>query len=207
MKFGSFSKTKNYAVWGTCLFAAIVILMFQNCAGGFANQPTTNSSTTGFVNGLILSASKDVLPTTGTLQLNITGGTVPYTYTVVGGGSISPTGLYTAPSSITGSSVQVTINGYDSTDLSGTFTIKIVPGMTLSVNYSPSNPTINTVVDLSTTGGKAPYSYYLEPGSTSGSGEMGSASYTTGQIAGTDTIEVTDANGDTASVTITVSVN
>ena len=127
-----------------------------------------------------------------TESITINGGTAPYTVTNQGGGAL-----------VIGASSGVTYHGntyaavyqYTVTDANGcqySFTANITQPTPLVVNSSATNITCNgnSTVTVTASGGKAPYS--------------GTGVFTVS--AGTYTYTVTDANGCTASTTITPAV-
>jgi hypothetical protein len=116
--------------WGALaiLFSAAFILMSSGCMGGYnsSNQPATN-------NGVSVSPSSATIPVNGTQQFTATvggttGGSVKWS---TNGGSVSTTGMYTAPS-FTGTWTITATSSTDSTK-TGTATINVTsssPGPT-----------------------------------------------------------------------------
>jgi alpha-tubulin suppressor-like RCC1 family protein len=146
---------------------------------------------------LIISPSMANLNTNATFQFGATGGIAPYTYSVIGEGSInSTTGLYTASAMSGNATVVVT----DSQGISKYASVAVNISMTLS------HPTllmqINKSHSFSTSGGVTPYTYTVYTGE-------GTIHPTTGHFiasanAGTTIIRVTDAQGSIAEGIITV---
>lgn len=144
-------------------------------------------------------------PTLGageTLQFRASGGEAPYTYSVIGGGVISVNGLYTAPPSV--SAIPESVMVY-ATDALGNMTSTLVQlqqgSSVLGVSFSPNPASINTTVTISVNGGDAPYNYTL----ISGVGSLSGNRYTTGMIAETASIMVSDSMGRSTLVAIPVS--
>lgn len=127
--------------------------------------------------------------------LNPVGGVEPYTYTVVsGGGSISDSSTYTAPSSPGVVVIKVT----DSAGNSSHFTVNIVPGLTASI----ATPVIalNNAATVVPQGGIAGYSYSV----VSGGGVISaSGNYEPQGFMGTATIHISDSANHTFAIDIT----
>lgn len=137
-----------------------------------------------------------------TVQFRGVGGEAPYTYSVVGGGYISANGLYSAPPSIVGDKLVVTVYVMDALGSTASTTLTIDHGSSvLNTTYSPALPSINTQVKIAVTGGEEPYNFTL----VSGLGTLNGNTYTTGLLGETATIQVTDRLGRSKLVTIPVS--
>ncbi len=68
--------------------------------------------------------------------------TTTVTWSVTGGGAISPAGLYTAPATIPAGAVTVTATSQDGSNTTGTATVTVT--QSISVTVSPSTITLNT---------------------------------------------------------------
>ncbi|MGZ3724875.1 MAG: hypothetical protein ACXWQQ_03715, partial [Pseudobdellovibrio sp.] len=128
-----------------------------------------------------------------------TGGSSPYTYSVVAGsGSVNAsTGVYTAPASSGSATVRVTDNLGSTSD--ATITINA------ALQISPTSQTLtpNQTVTFSTLGGVSPFTYSIQSGV--GSINSGNGLYTAPGSSGSAVVKVTDSlnNTSTANVTIT----
>ncbi len=142
----------------------------------------------------IAPAAASVAEVSGLLSFSATGGTPPYSYSVIPGtgtGSIvAGTGAFTA-----GTVGSVTVRVTDSKGRTSDAAITITPtGAVLAI--SPVNVSINAGGGLTfvASGGTAPYTFSL---TASGSGSptigAGTGAYTAGAVVGADTIEVQDS--------------
>jgi hypothetical protein len=126
------------------------------------------------------------------------GGTSPYTFSVLGSGSVAPaTGVYTAPATTGTDTVRVTDDDSNTSDA----TVTVLEHLRIS----PSTATVSTGggATFSASGGKAPYTFSIHSGS--GSINPSTGVYTAPGSAGSDEVKVTDDSGnfDIAAVTIT----
>jgi len=135
---------------------------------------------------------------TGAVTLSGTGGTGPYQYKI-GTGTLQSSPTFTG---LTAGTYVVTIQ--DANSVTSTVSVTITqPSAALAVTISSqTNVTANGgalgSVTLSATGGTGPYQYKI------GTGALQSSPTFSGLAAGTYTITVTDANGVTSTVTVTV---
>lgn len=143
-------------------------------------------------------------PTVGageTLQFRGIGGEAPYTFSIVGAGYMSPSGVYTAPQFILGDRMTVTVYVMDALGYVASTTLTIDNNSNaLQTSYSPASPKINTPVTITVSGGDAPYTFAL----ISGLGILNGNTYTTGLLGETAAIQVTDRMGRSKIVTIPV---
>jgi hypothetical protein len=150
----------------------------------------------------ILPAEVIVAPD-GTVSFSATGGTPPYTFSIVSGtGTINAaTGEFTAPSSPEITTVMVTDSGGDSSTATVTVTI---PGA-LAIAPSSVNVVVSGTLTFVATGGTPPYTFSIIA-SGSGTPTINSVTgfYTAGSSTGIDTVQVEDAVLDTVTATVTV---
>jgi uncharacterized delta-60 repeat protein len=128
------------------------------------------------------------------------GGTGPYTYSVVSGpGTIDSNGVFTAGSS----SGQVTIQITDSTGATGTAKVNVIK-FSIAASATKRYPGQSATVSIATGTGTAPYTYTLTTNNSGGSITSGGL-YTAGSIfGGSDTIQLTDASGNSNTTSISV---
>ena len=164
--------------------------------GGVApSEPPKNIET-----ALSVSPTEKTIAVNNSLNLTATGGTPPYNYTVASGGgtivSVVDQGQYTAPSSTSVVTVQVT----DSVGASASATITVNSALTIS----PTSITLMTgaTTNLSASGGVPPYFYSIQSGS--GSVNSMTGTYTAPNAVSTDVVRVTDSHGNTVDATIQV---
>lgn len=144
----------------------------------------------------------DINPSTKLLFLNKTqqyvasGGNPPYVFSLVNGvGSITPSGLYTAP----GFKGQATVRVTDT--LGVTKDAVVVVEVELSLSPSTRKLNVNSSFQFSTSGGNPPYFYSIVSGAStiSSSGVFSGAS-----TPETATVKVTDSQGREATATVDV---
>ncbi|MDR3608268.1 MAG: hypothetical protein P4M08_12935 [Oligoflexia bacterium] len=147
--------------------------------------------------GFTINVPSDTIAINSTVQITATGST-SYTYAIVsGGGTISATGLYTAPA--TPGSVEISVTDAAGATLYTTLTID-----NLTMTEASTHVAVNSTLQFTASGGTTPYSFTLTP---SGFGTISSSGlYKAPATSGTVKITVTDANGATVtSPLITVS--
>lgn len=182
---------KTQRVLAKALFAAVVFTLTA-CGGQPTEDVLTSPSTTSFK----LQPANPSAVYSGTVNFSGVNGTPPYVFAVVsGGGSISASGVFTAPTS----AGSVVVGILDSTGKAASTTVTVVG----PVNIAPStwNMVASGTKSFAAAGGKTPYTYSV----TSGGGSINSSGlYTAPAAAGSATIQVTDALGQTASASITI---
>jgi hypothetical protein len=150
-----------------------------------------------------------VTPSSGSLwpgqvvQLNITSGRAPYTFTIVAGtGNITQAGLYSAPLSVSNSEGTISIEISDAYGSMGYATFYMNPSAiaTVPVTYSPNPALTSQSITLTPTGNNGPYSYTL----ISGSGVLSGNVYLASSVAETAQIQVRDASGVTSMLSIPI---
>jgi len=154
----------------------------------FVPQGLSLSLTTVVQNETCLGASD------GTAQVNVTGGTSPFTYTW------SPIALNTASINALSSGIY-TVNVNSANGCLGTKTISIAQGAPLNITVSSQSVSCLGAVDGSVSatanGGVAPYSYTWSPSGLN-------TATLTGLAAGNYTVQSTSSNGCSGSQSITV---
>lgn len=153
---------------------------------------------------VVVAAPLAISPTTAMLAVNTNktflpvGGLPPHTFSVVAGGGLinSMTGVYTAPS-ISGN---VSVRVMDALGQAATANVIIAPALALLPETVTLAPTEG--VTFAAWGGVPPYSYAV----LSGMGSIGSVTgaYMAPASAGLDLIQVTDAQGNTATAAVTI---
>jgi len=131
---------------------------------------------------------------TGGFTVQASGGTAPYTYTLVGLGTTSSTGTFTGLPAGT-----YTVRAFDAQQAQcGEITITLTQPDTLKLQDSTVTPVTcrggqNGQIQVTITGGTSPYNYTWQ---TAGGGSLPSMGSTaSGLTAGTYTLTVTDAKG------------
>lgn len=172
-------------------------------SGGAVVRVTDSLSNTSDATITITNALQ-ISPTAKTLAVNnsfdsftATGGTPPYSYSVVegvaGGSVIAGSGAYTAPANSGTYHVRVT----DS--LSHTSEATITVNGALSISPTSATLAINATQNFTATGGVAPYVF-----SRTGGGTIADGLYTAPSSATTATVTVTDSLGNTSNASVTV---
>ena len=197
--------SKKYAVTAAKLIIASALLagcnVFSMVGILDGSSSTTTSTTSGSSTLKLLPAAANIVVGT-TRQFAATGGSGGYTYSVETGGiggSINPSGLYTAPGSAGTDSVTVT----DSTGAASTATAMVVPPGTDPLTISPASATISvggTITFTANGGSGTGYGY----SKISGGGTIVGATYTAPGAADAPVIRVTDSAFNTADAAITV---
>jgi len=137
----------------------------------------------------------------GVIAVSAAGGTgMGYIFAIDGGG-FGPNGTFDdlAPGDYT-----ITVQDDDACEGSASFTVASPDaiGITVEANEGASETTSNGVIDITVTGGTAPYTF-----SWTGPNYDGTEEDATGLTPGDYTVSITDANGCEYSETITVVVN
>jgi hypothetical protein len=159
---------------------------------------TIRSSTVTVIESLVITPQTVSVPASNELQFSAAGGTGPYAYSMESGaGSVSPSGLYTAPAATGTDRVRVT----DTAGRSRVATITVTPQQPIGV--SPSSIILLTggTFDFTASGGISPYSYSV----FSGGGSINAAGrYTAPGTPGVATIRVQDDAGLTADASVVI---
>jgi hypothetical protein len=155
-----------------------------------------------------------------TLTLQVSGGTPPFTWTVVGTGAL-PAGLSLSAATgqiggkpTVGGTANFTVEVTDANGAaaSAPFTLTIAPALAITSTLTGCTLGAACSQAVSVTGGTAPYTYKVSAGVLPAGLSLNSS---TGQITGTPTangvssftIQVTDSNGTTASQQFTLTVS
>uniref|UniRef100_UPI003F716244 T9SS type A sorting domain-containing protein n=1 Tax=Chryseobacterium aquaticum TaxID=452084 RepID=UPI003F716244 len=169
----------------------VTITDANGCTGtvnATVTQPTALSATVSQTNVICNGGSN------GSASITVSGGTAPYTY------SWSPTGGTGATATgLSAGTYTVTVTDANSCSTTRTVTLTqpatSVSGTTVVTNVS-CNGSSNGAINLTATGGTAPYTFNWGGGITTED--------RTGLSAGTYTVTITDANGCTGTVNATV---
>ena len=171
------------------------VIRVTDSLGNMANANLTITTT------LVLNPPTISLAVNNTTTFSVTGGTGPFTYSVLsGGGAInSATGLYTAPATSGLATVKVT----DSLGATATANVTINPALAIS----PTSQTtlINSTISFSNSGGVAPYTFSVFSGT--GSVNASTGSYLAPVSNGSAVVRVTDSLGNFASANVTVTTS
>jgi plastocyanin len=188
--------TSHAAIGGLALVCALLagcnnfslVSLLDSPANGSGNPPSTLK---------LLPTSVNV-PVNGTRQFTATGGTGGYSYSVEPlGGSISPSGLYTAPAMPGTYTVIVT----DSAGAASESTAQVAFSIPLAI--APTSTTVNAggTAVFTASGGSGSYSWSKVPAD----GTLVGGTYTAPWAAETATITVTDTvTSDSRTATVTV---
>ena len=160
-------------------------------SGGSTSAPSTLKLLPDAVN----------VPVNGTRQFTATGGTPGYSYSVQAegaGGSIDPSGLYTAPASSGTDTIVVTDSAGDTCESTAMVTASV------SLSITPVTITLGAgaTVIFTASGGTSPYTYSVSVGS--GTINSGTGFFTAPPNAESDTVRVIDAASNTADAIVTV---
>lgn len=174
---------------------AVTVLALSACGGqpteDAANSPSTQISLTPQSPGVVFG---------GTISFSATNGTAPYVYGIVSGaGTIdATTGQFTAPNA----AGSVIVGVLDQAGKTATTTVTVVG----PVNIAP--PVTNVLAggsrSFSGTGGQTPYTYSVISGAGTINASTGVYSVPSGAGAGSATVRITDAWGQTANATVTI---
>lgn len=188
---------KRQILW--LLGAAVLLFGYVNCSGEFgASGSSSSSSTTSTAAVLSLSPSYQTIGISSSLQFYGSGGTAPYTYSILSGAGtiVASSGYYTAPAYAQTSVIQVT-DIYGRTGLTSVY-VSTSGTNSLSLSTSPSTVLVGSSALMTASGGTSPYTYTFY----SGNGSVSDA-YFYPTAAGPSTIKVTDAAGLTSYFSVT----
>jgi len=206
--------TKHFKTFGIALGLVTLVSFYQNCAQQLPPgvQEEASKSTLPGDNiepppsggdipeelpapPLEISPNMVALEAPATQQFSASGGVPPYSYEIASGSSIiSPSGLLTAANMVDTTVVRVV-------DSKGTVQIATVTvSLPLSVSFAPAQPTVNDLVELTATGGKAPYTYKI----LAGTGMLNGTQYTSAAMASSVLFEVKDAAGKVVQLSVSI---
>lgn len=154
----------------------------------------TSEASIQILDVLQISPSSFYVSYNATQQLTASGGLGPYTFVMESGaGTVSASGLYTAPASSGTAQIKLT----DSLGTTTNATANIVPPL----NLTPvgSSVTVNKTRQFTASGGVPPYTYSVISGSINSSGL-----YTAGSVTGSQTIRVKDSVDTEKTVSVNV---
>lgn len=186
----------------------IALVALAACSSGSSSAPATASAAAAAA--LVVTPNPGSVAPNGTLSVSPTGGTPPYTFTVLNGiGTVSPsTGYYTvytgpASASSTPGEVQITDSAGNTLYYDVTITGSSVAGSSTGIAISPTNPTVavDGTITFSATGGTGTYTFVVL---TPNGGSFNSNVYTAPPAAASVVVQVSDSNGDATQTVITV---
>jgi hypothetical protein len=137
---------------------------------------------------LAVASSQPVMGAGTTVTITVTGGQGPYVFSVTSGaGTVDASGHFTSPSA--GTSV---ITATDAFGLSTNTTVIVNPPLVVSPASATLTASSNQTLPFVAQGGVPPYAFSVP----SGSGAIDAQGvYTAGAHSGTDTVQITDAQG------------
>ncbi len=170
-------------------------------SAGLIDSSTVTIIAGSLSSALAISPSAISLNVNGSVTFSSTGGTSPYTYSLVtGSGTINATtGAYTAPALAGTDTIRVT----DSVGATSDAVVSISDSSALAIYPSTLTLNANGTITFVATGGTSPYTFSI----FSGSGTVNATTglYTAPAAAGSDTVRVTDNVGATKDAVITIS--
>jgi hypothetical protein len=174
-----------------------VFFIFQNgtCSSG-SSSDTSTATATSATSVLTVTPSTVTLVAGGTQQFSVSGGSGNYTYSTIGGGTITSDGYFVAPSS---GSVEVAVldttsnlYGYALVTIGTTTGTTTSTVQTVTLVAASTSIAAGATVVLTASGGTAPYTFYLESG-TGGFPDVTTISSSTGAIVYTAPANTTTA--------------
>lgn len=145
---------------------------------------------------LALSPSVANIVPGGNIQLTPQGGLQPYTFSIIsGGGEIDDTGNFTVPLGASTGETKIKL-----TDFKGRATISTMNIAAIAIAPSQTELAISNTVQLTVSGGKAPYRFEL----SNANGAINSEKVFTANVAGETKIRVYDSYGAYADSVITI---
>jgi hypothetical protein len=191
--------TRRRFLSGFIICGFFAVLLGQACSD-LGSQSANSSALNGPLEPLTLSPTNANITPGGSIQLVATGGYPPYSFALnYGVGTVTASGLYTAPAGAAAGTSTATITCTDSVgDTAYAMVTMVSTALTLSA--VPTYPTINSAVTINVMGGTAPY-YFQK---ISGSGSLFNNIYQTPGGAETAIINVIDSSGLSANIVLTV---
>lgn len=177
-------------------------LIHLSACGEVSHVPAGDSDSYSSKSKFAITPANQTIGLGETLQFRAVGSEAPYTFSVSGGGYISSNGLYSAPNSIVGEAIAVTVYVTDALGYTASTTLTVSQNSSvLKASFSPAIPSINTPVKITVSGGEEPYNFTL----ISGLGTLDGNTYTTGLLGETAMVKVVDRLGRSAIISIPVS--
>jgi hypothetical protein len=190
----------------TGLFFLSIILFFSGCSGGSTTAPPSS------LVSVTVTAPKNTVAVGQTLTFTATvAGTtnMAVTWSVSGGGTISPIGVYTAPATVPNpNKVTVTATSQADTTKSGSFTVTVVPSSAVQVSVQPTTASVSDFrtqqFTATVTGSSNTAVTWQVNGVTGGSQKFGFISTTGLFVAPSAVPTKSDGQGNTITTTLTV---
>lgn len=185
----------------------VSLLILIGVSAGFFGQACTefggsNMNEFGSLNdaaGFSLSPATASVATGAAVRFVPVGGVPPFSWTVNNGqGTISPDGLFTAPSSATANGSVVTVMCTDSLGSQAFASVSVGGGF--AATYTPNPAIPGSVVTIQINGGKAPY--YVQQ--TGGSGSLTNLTYVPPTSPEVASFTITDSDGRSTSLSIPI---
>lgn len=183
------------------LLVGFFAVCFGQACSDFGGAQNNEFSSMLDANGFGLSPANATVATGGTVQFVPVGGQGPYTWGINngGGGSVSASGLYTAPASAAGNGALVVISCTDSLGMQAYASVSVGAGG-LAATFSPNPATPGTLVTIQVSGGQAPYTIQQ----TAGGGSLSGFSYLPPSTAEMASFTINDSRGASTNLTIPI---
>lgn len=182
---------------GGFLFAGLLVLTILACNNELDEGTPLGPSLSGI---LVLPASGQVQKL-GTLTFTTRGGVAPFSFTIsttTVGTIDSATGVFSAANT----AGSATITAQDAGGSTGTASVTVLANTTIGVSPNAGVVAVGGTLTFTAVGATAPVFWTTSPG-TAGTIVIGTGVFTA-TAAGTETITVVDAAGNTGSTTVTV---
>jgi len=194
---------KSSLAYAAFIIAGLIGFTLINGQACTPMQPLSDANSSLYSDAVFsISPATQTIGTGSSLQLTASGGSAPYMYQVIGGdGTVTSTGVFTAPNTITGLNSLSTVSAQDALGQVATASITITPGTnSLPVTFSPNPASPNQAIALFASGGTPPYTYTV----IQGGGTLLGTVYNAPSYSETAEIQVTDMSGMSGLVIIAI---